>query len=187
MNCLPIIVLSGPSGSGKTTLCRKLADKLGFHFSVSHTTRKPREGEKTSLDYHFVSLPIFNRMVAEGEFIESAEVYGNWYGTSFKEVEDALKVKKGVILDLDPHGALAIQKKYPGALLVFIRPPTHRDLASRLSQRGTDSQEAMEKRLKKAKEEEQFQKYYDAVVVNKEVSQALSDLELLINNHIKNI
>lgn len=181
----PLIVLSGPSGSGKTTLCRSLAGKLGLHFSISHTTRKPREGEKNGLDYHFVSLKEFKRMDGDGELIESAEVYGNWYGTSFAEVEGAHA--KGVILDLDPNGALAIKRKYPQSFLIFIRPPTHRDLEARLSQRGTESKEALVYRLQKASEEEKFQKYYDAVVTNKELSQALLELEKLIKEYILNI
>ena len=180
-----IIVLSGPSGSGKTTLCRELAARRGLYFSISHTTRKPREGEKNGLAYHFVDLSEFKKMEVLGELIESAEVYGNCYGTSLGEVEKGMQ--KGVILDLDTQGALAMKKKYPTALLIFIRPPSHEDLHARLSQRGTESKEVLARRLKQAGNEEQFQKYYDAVVTNKDLNQALNELELLINKNSLNI
>ncbi|MDO8519100.1 MAG: guanylate kinase [Deltaproteobacteria bacterium] len=179
----PIIILSGPSGSGKTTLCRQLASHLKLHFSVSHTTRNPRGNEKNGVDYHFVSREEFKKREESGEFVESAEVYGNHYGTSVSEIEKG----KGVILDVDPQGALAIKKKYPQALLLFIRPPTHDDLKERLAQRGTDSKEVLEGRLKKAVEEEKFQKFYDAVVVNQELSKAFSELKFLIEKYISNI
>ena len=180
-----IVVLSGPSGSGKTTLRRRLAKKLGLHFSVSHTTRKLREGEKDGLDYHFVSLSDFQKMADHGELVESAEVYGNWYGTSIQEIERG--ASHGIIMDVDPQGALAIKKKYPKALLLFILPPTHQDLEARLAGRGAEGAEVRAKRLLKAKEEEQFKKYYSAVVTNRELPQALNELESLINKHMLSI
>lgn len=180
-----IIVISGASGSGKTTLCRMLADRLGFHYGVSHTTRPKRGNEVEGKDYYFVDTKIFDQMVADDQFLEWALVYGNKYGTSKKMVSDSQKAGQGVVLDVDTQGALAIQAKCPEAFLIFLKAPSHEVLKERLIQRGTDSSASLENRLKQAYYEENLQDRYDAVVVNEDLNQTYQALENLIKNRLK--
>lgn len=162
-----LFVVSAPSGAGKTTLCRKAGEVLeGLLHSVSYTTRAPRPGEVQDVHYTFIDQDEFRGMIAEGDFIEWAEVHGNFYGTSRKRIEDIINGGNDVILDIDVQGARQIREHYPESTLLFILPPSMPVLEKRLFDRMSDSPEVIGKRLRKAREEISEYKYYDYVIVN---------------------
>src|SRR5208337_2900692 len=135
-----ILVISAPSGSGKSTLVRRLiASQPDLAFSVSHTTRPRREGEREGRDYFFVNRRRFERMIAAGEFIEWAEVFGHLYGTSKAQIDKALAVGRDVLLDIDVQGHRQVRQRLPEALSVFVLPPSFRELKRRLTDRHSDS------------------------------------------------
>jgi len=176
-----LLVVSAPSGTGKTTLCRMLLKEFqNMEFSVSYTTRKPREGEVNGRDYFFVSKEEFERMIEEGDFLEWAEVYGNYYGTSKKQVLKALEEGKDILLDIDVQGALQVKKNFPEAVLVFILPPSFAELEKRLRKRGTDTEEVIKKRLKVAREEIKKAPLYDYLIVNDKLEEAYSKLKSVV-------
>ncbi len=175
-----LFVLSGPSGSGKTTLCRELAKKYDWYYSISHTTRKKRAFEKNGVDYFFVSCEEFTRMIQAYEFLEWAVVYENDYGTSQVKVEEALARGQSVVVDVDTQGALSIKKIMPQAVLIFIQPPQIEELKKRLTLRGGDSEEEIQKRMRQAEHEMQFQKQYDFVVVNDDLQKATQALDHIV-------
>jgi len=176
-----LIVISAPSGTGKTTLCHMLLKEFPkMEFSVSYTTRKPRPNEKDGVDYHFVTKEQFLKMVEEGDFLEWAEVYGNLYGTSKSQVLKALEEGKDVLLDIDPQGALQVKKNFPEAVLIFVLPPSLKELEKRLRKRGTDDEATIEKRLKVARKELQTALKYDYLVVNDELNLAFNALKSII-------
>jgi guanylate kinase len=162
-----LFVVSAPSGAGKTTLCRRAGVELqGLMHSVSYTTRAPRPGEIPDVHYTFVDHDKFHVMVADGEFIEWAEVHGNFYGTSKGRIEVIVNAGNDVILDIDVQGARHIRERYPESILIFVLPPSLPALEQRLFSRMSDSAEVIERRLKKAREEIGEYKYYDYVIVN---------------------
>jgi len=162
-----LFVVSAPSGAGKTTLCRRAGVVLpGLLHSVSYTTRAPRPGEIPNVHYTFVNRDEFHTMVADGEFIEWAEVHGNFYGTSKGRIEAIVSAGNDVILDIDVQGARHIRDHYPESILIFILPPSIAALEQRLFSRMSDSAEVIGGRLKKAREEISEYKYYDYVIVN---------------------
>ncbi|MDE0835779.1 MAG: guanylate kinase [Akkermansiaceae bacterium] len=153
-----LLVVSGPSGSGKTTLCRRLADEGEVNYSISCTTRAPRPGEVNGLDYHFLSRDEFITKRDGGEFLESAEVHGNLYGTLKSEVTDRLEQGADVVMDLDVQGAAQVRACTDtviriAAVDLFVMPPEKEELLTRLSGRGTDSTEVIALRMKNALEE----------------------------------
>ncbi len=180
MKKAPLIVVSGASGSGKTTLCRLVAQKLGLHYAISHTTRSQREGEREGVDYYFIDKPRFDAMVKDNEFLESAEVYGNFYGTSKKTLFDFLKRGQGVIVDVDTQGASSIKKNLPESLHIFIQIPSFDELKKRLIQRRTDAPDVLERRLKQAAFEESHKDQYDHIILNDNLEHAYSLLEGII-------
>jgi guanylate kinase len=176
-----LFVLSGPSGSGKSTILaivKKTVSGLGY--SVSHTTRKPRASEADGKDYHFVSRKVFDRMEREGAFVEYAEVYGHLYGTSRASVDPLLAGDLDVVLDVDHQGAFNIRKKYPDSRLIYVLPPSLETLRQRLSSRGSDSPEAVEGRLSKAMAEISRCFFYDYIVINKDLDEAVADVAGII-------
>ncbi|WP_457680197.1 guanylate kinase [Thermovibrio sp.] len=176
-----LIVISAPSGTGKTTLCHMLLKEfLNMEFSISYTTRKPREGEVNGRDYFFITKEEFLRKVEEGDFLEWAEVYGNLYGTSKSQVLKALREGKDVLLDIDTQGALQVKKNFPEAVLIFILPPSLKELERRLRKRGKDPEEVIEKRLKVAREEIKRAPLYDYIVVNDLLEVAYEKLKSII-------
>ena len=176
-----LIVISAPSGTGKTTLTRMLLEEFPhMEFSVSFTTRPPRPGEVNGKDYWFVSKEEFLKRIEEGDFLEWAEVYGNLYGTSKSQVLKALNEGKDVLLDIDPQGALQVKENFPDAVLIFILPPSLKELERRLRKRGTDSEEVIEKRLKIAREEIRRAPLYDYIVVNDSLEVAYGRLKSII-------
>ncbi len=176
-----LIVISAPSGTGKTTLTHMLLKEFpDMEFSVSYTTRKPRPGEVNGKDYFFVDRETFEKMVEEGDFLEWAEVYGNLYGTSKSQVLKALNEGKDILLDIDTQGALQVKKNFPEAVLIFILPPSFKELERRLRSRGTDDEETIEKRLRIARKEVERAPLYDYIVVNDVLENAYEKLRSIV-------
>lgn len=176
------VVICGPSGVGKGTLIELLqkyfpADKFGF--SVSHTTRKPREGEEDGTHYHFSTVDEIKKEIDAGKFVEYAEVHGNYYGTSVESVESVQKQNLICLLDIDIQGAQLVKKSTLDARYLFIAPPSMEQLEKRLRGRKTDSEEAMQRRLANAKGELEYgleEGNFDAVLVNEELDAALQEM-----------
>jgi guanylate kinase len=180
-----LVVISGPSGVGKTTLLRKLlADLPELIPSVSATTRPPRAGEVDGIDYHFLPLEEFERRQAAGEFLECCRVYGrqHWYGTLVDEVAPRMAAGKWVVLEIDVEGTLSILGRYPDAITIFVEPSHPDQLLKRLQGRGTESPEAMTRRLEVARRELHEAHRYRHRVVNENVDVALADVERILAN-----
>ncbi|MDQ6891995.1 MAG: guanylate kinase [Acidobacteriota bacterium] len=178
-----LFIVSSPSGGGKTTLIRRLlADPPGtpLHFSVSHTTRPMRAGETQGREYHFVSLPEFQKMVGRDEFLEHNEVHDNFYGTSKAEVLPRLAAGEDVVLDIDVKGARDLRKVYPDAVMVFIVPSSQPELQKRLLLRGLDDEEVIRKRLISAAKEIQEASEYEYVIVNDDLDRATLELQSIV-------
>jgi guanylate kinase len=176
------LILSSPSGAGKTTLARALlASDAGLISSVSVTTRPPRAGEEEGESYFFVSVERFEAMRGGGELLESAEVFGNFYGTPAQPVKDALAQGKDIIFDVDWQGAGSIASILPeDTVRVFILPPSAEELARRIHTRGTDAMEVIENRLRAAAQEISHWNEYDYVLVNRDVGESLSALKAIL-------
>ena len=176
-----IVIISAPSGSGKSTLVRRLiASQPDLVFSVSYTTRPRRAGEKEGRDYFFVTRKQFERMVAAGEFIEWAEVFGHLYGTSKRHLDKALAAGRDVLLDIDVQGHKQVRKRLTEALSVFIMPPSFRELKRRLTQRHSDSPQVIARRLAAARQEIVHWPEYDYLVVNDRLPLATQALEAIV-------
>lgn len=176
-----LIIISAPSGSGKSSLASGLFRSTeGVVFSVSHTTRPPRGREQNGEDYFFVDQDIFRRMAERGDFLEWAHVYGNYYGTSRRFVEEQLDAGRDVLLDIDVQGALKVKEQVPEALMVFVLPPSYQELEKRLRNRGLDDTEVIEKRLQIASSEIKYYKDYDYVIINKNLEEAIRELQDIV-------
>jgi guanylate kinase len=174
-------VVSAPSGSGKTTLCRKLTSLIDrLDYSVSYTTRLPRNNEVEGEDYFFVSKDRFEEMVDQGSFAEWALVYGNYYGTSKDFMDKSLESGHDLLLDVDTVGALKIKRLYPEAILIFVLPPSLAELKRRLEGRAQDDEEVVRKRIREAKRELDAVSSYDYMVVNDTLEDALLRLHAII-------
>lgn len=182
MNTLPgiLYVLSAPSGAGKTSMVKALLKaNNGIRLSVSYTTRAARPGETEGRDYHFVSREQFESMLANQEFLESAEVYGNYYGTSKAGIERDLEVGRDILLEIDWQGAAQVQHHFPEAVSIFILPPSFNALRTRLTSRGQDSMEVIEARLAAAAEDVSHAEAFDYIIVNDDFDEALLDLSAI--------
>lgn len=176
-----LFVVSAPSGAGKTTLCQRLRELLpDIRFSVSYTTRPPRKGEINDVHYSFVDEEEFRAMISEGEFVEWAEVHGNFYGTSRKRVEDIINGGFDVLLDIDVHGARKIKDRFPQSILIFVLPPSMKALKDRLSKRMTESEDIMKRRLQNAIDEIKEFINYDYVIINDILDEAVRDISCII-------
>jgi len=176
-----IFVISAPSGTGKTTLIRILMSRFPeMVFSVSCTTRPPRPGELHGRDYFFITETEFKNMVEHGEMLEWAKVHGHYYGTPLPFIKEKLAAGKDIILDIDVQGARQVKEKLPEAILIFIIPPSLKELKKRLLKRSTESLEIIAKRLKVAQKEIEMAKEFDFIVVNTEIKTALKELEGII-------
>lgn len=177
-----LFIYSGPSGVGKGTLLKPLIDEGAAVLSVSATTRAPRPGEKDGVDYHFVSKEEFEKMIASGEMLEYASYSGNYYGTPRRFVEEELKSGKNVVLEIEVQGAMQVHKIAPEGIMIFVVPPSLRELRERLEGRGTETREAVEKRLAAAAGEIGFSEEYDFIIVNDELSSAREELAAIIKS-----
>lgn len=176
-----LYIFSAPSGGGKSSLARALVETdPGTVLSVSHTTRSPRPGERDGVDYHFVDKRQFKTMVDAAEFLEHAEVFDNYYGTSKKTIEALLDRGRNVILDIDWQGMREIKKRMPDAISVFILPPSREELRKRLQDRKQDSDEVVERRMRDAVNEMSHYGEFDLVVLNDDFDAALEDLRTII-------
>ncbi len=178
-----VVVLSGPSAVGKSTVVRCLRDRVpDLYFSVSATTRAPRPGEVDGVDYHFVTPDEFQRLIDDGALLEWAEIHGGLHrsGTPARPVRDGARSGRPVLIEVDLAGARAIKKVMPEAFTVFLAPPSWEALEARLTGRGTESADVMQRRLATAREELAAQADFDAVVVNSELESACAELIALI-------
>jgi guanylate kinase len=172
-----ILIVSGPSGSGKSTLVQRLRDLPDIMFSVSSTTRPPRATESPGKCYDFIPEEEFQRRVAAGEFLEYAQVFGrHWYGTPRQIVDEARRTGRDLVLEIDVQGARQVKEKLPEAIAIFIVPPSRQDLERRLRSRGQDSDEAIARRLERARQEMARSVEYDFVVVNDDLERASSEV-----------
>jgi guanylate kinase len=176
-----VIVVSAPSGAGKTTVvARVLREVPGLRFSVSHTTRPPRAGEREGVDYHYVDRPTFERLRADGKLLESAEVHGNLYGTGRAEIDRARAEGVDVLLDLDVQGAAQVRERMKDAVTVFILPPSYQELEQRLRRRGQDDEPTIERRLAAAAREIGAFENYDYALVNDDFDACVEGLKCII-------
>lgn len=178
-----LIVVAGPSGVGKGTVCAKVFDSLiDLEFSVSATTRKPREGEVDGVNYFYVSQDKFDQMIEKNEFLEYANVFDNKYGTPKEYVFNKLKSGKDVLLEIDVQGAMMVMESCSDAVFIFILPPDKNELTQRLINRGTESKEQLDLRINKAKEEIGYADKFDYVVVNDKVDLAAQQVISIITS-----
>jgi guanylate kinase len=177
-----LLIVSGPSGSGKSTLVQKILELPGTMPSISCTTRARRATEASGKCYDFVSETEFDAMVARGEFLEFARVFGKYsYGTPKKWLEESRKRKLDLVLEIDVQGAAQVKDKLPESVAIFILPPSREELERRLRNRGQDSDEEIARRLAKARDEiEAFGKYYDFCVVNEDVERAGREVQAIV-------
>ena len=177
-----LLVLSAPSGAGKTTLAHMLLDEFPLsRFSVSHTTRPPRGQEKDGVDYHFVDTLKFQQMIERKEFVEWAEVYGNFYGSSRSIIDEAYTSRGIAVFDIDVQGGTSIKRKYPDAITIFILPPSMEELERRLRQRATDSDDVIRRRMLVSRAEvEKGVETYDYLIINDRLEDAFSQLRSIV-------
>ena len=176
-----LIVVSGPSGAGKGTICKALLEKHDDLFiSVSATTRQPRAGEVDGVNYHFITKEDFIKRVEQKDFLEYAEVYGNYYGTPKSKVEEMLNSGKNVILEIDIQGALKVKENFKEGVFIFILPPSMEELKQRIIKRGSETPESLMRRFKSAYKEINYISKYNYAVVNDIVDVAVSKIEGII-------
>lgn len=174
-------IVSGPSGVGKSTVLKSLLERRrDVYFSVSATTREIRPGEENGVHYHFLEVDTFRQWIAREEFLEYAEYVGNFYGTPKRYVDEAMDRGEDVILDIEIQGAIQVKSKRPETVSVFIAPPSWTELEHRLTERGTDSPDKIQKRLLRAKVEFQTAHTYDYFVINDNVENAVRELEAIM-------
>ena len=174
-------IISGPSGVGKSTVLSALLERRpNVYFSVSATTRDPRPGELDGIHYHFMDVDSFRKWIAMDQFLEYAEYVGNFYGTPKRFVDEAMDQGKDVILDIEVQGAIQVTSKRPDTVRIFIAPPSWAELERRLTERGTDSTDKIQKRLLRAKVEFQTAHTYDYFVINDTVENAVKELDAIM-------
>ena len=179
-----LFIISGPSGSGKTTLCSAVLKRFpGMRYSVSYTTRKPRNGEENGVDYHFVKNKDFKDKIKSGEWAEWAEVHGNYYGTSAQFLDEAMDSGHDVILDIDVQGTIRLLDRHPKSVTIFIMPPSMEELERRLTSRNTDCSETVARRLENAKMEMAKKDLYLHVIINDQLQEAVDRLIAVIENY----
>ena len=182
-----IFIISAPSGCGKTSLVKELCyANSSIEQTTSYTTRQMREGEENSKDYHFVSTEIFLKKINQRHFIEYQAVYNNYYGTTYRSIEEITDKGKDAILEIDYKGMLSIKKALPNAVSIYILPPNIKELEKRLVNRGLDEKEVIRRRISQASHELKFSRFSDFTIINDKFNKALSSLkELILLNQIK--
>lgn len=177
-----LLIVSGPSGVGKGTVCKDLIESdKDIVFSVSSTSRKPREGEVDGINYNFISKEDFETKIEKGEFLEHAFVHTNYYGTSKEFVEKGINSGKIVLLEIDVQGALQVKEKHPEVITVFILPPSMEELERRIVDRDTETQAEIDKRMSNAYKEIDLVDKYDYFVVNDDLEAAIDNIKSIIN------
>ena len=178
-----LFAVAAPSGTGKSSLVKALLE-LDSHLvlSISHTTRMPRGQEQPGREYHFVDEATFRDMIRAGEFVEWAEVHGNFYGTSRGAIEDRIVGGHDVLLEIDWQGALQIKKLFPNAVLIFLLPPSWEELLLRLQRRGEDDLQVIERRMANARVEVAQARHFDFVIINFLFETALFDLKAIVHS-----
>lgn len=182
-----LIVISGPSGAGKGTVCKELMKKYNYNISVSATTRSPREGEVDGVNYHFLDKKDFEKRLSNNEFLEYAQVYGNYYGTFKKTVEDELIKGNNMILEIDIQGTLQVQKVYKNAIYIFLLPPSIKELKNRILKRGSETEYSFNLRFSSVSEELKYMSRYDYAVVNDDLDNAVDKVHSIINTEMNRI
>jgi guanylate kinase len=191
-----LFIVTAPSGAGKTTLVRGLLQRdARVQLSISYTTRDPRPGEENGREYHFVDVPTFRALRDRGEFLEWAEVHGNYYATSKVWLKEQISAGRDTLLEIDWQGAQQVRKHFPDAVGVFILPPSMEELESRLRGRGTDSDDVISRRLLGARGEMRHVAEFDYVIINNEIDAALDDLVAVVraarlryaNQHLRHL
>ena len=178
---ISVFIISAPSGSGKSTLVHRLLQSdPNLAFSISYTTRLPRGAEVNGVDYNFLSREQFEEHLARDEFLESAEVYGNYYGTHRSAIDNAIRERKDLVLDIDVQGARQLKVAIPGAISIFVLPPSREVLEQRLRARSQDSEEVIQRRLKAAAEEVRNYIQYDYVLINREIEKSAGRLATIV-------
>lgn len=180
-----LFILSAPSGAGKSSLIKALLNQPSarkMQVSVSHTTRSIRPGEEDGKHYHFVTKSAFEKLIEKKSFYEHAEVFGNYYGTSESAIDEQLAKGIDVLLDIDWQGAQQVRMKKPSVTTIFICPPSKAELEKRLQGRGQDSQNTINDRMAQAKSECSHYQEFDYIIINDDFEQALSDLNVIVNN-----
>jgi len=176
-----LFVVAAPSGGGKTSLTRALLEREpAIMLSVSYTTRPPRPGEKEGVDYHFITPARFEELKAAGEFLEHAQVHGNWYATSATWLKRQIDAGQDVLLEIDWQGAAQVRKLIPASVHIFILPPSLALLEERLVRRGQDDKDTIARRLNAAREEMRHCGEFDYVIINQEFALALDDLSAIV-------
>ncbi len=175
-----MLLISGPSGSGKSTICKRLLEDPRVVFSVSATTRTKRDGEVDGRDYYFLSVEEFNAKRASGEFLESAEVYGNLYGTLRGPMQEAIAAGSIYLVEIDVQGAMQLLAGKEEGIYIFIAPPSMEELEARLRGRGSETPESLERRLGKAEDEYRERKRYDHVIVNDNLDDAVDEVRRIV-------
>lgn len=178
-----LIVISGFSGVGKGTVVKRLVSDFGYNLSVSATTRSPRDGEVNGREYYFMDRSEFENLIDYGGFIEWTQYVENYYGTPKKYVEEGLEAGRDIILEIEVMGALNVKEQFPDALLIFISAPSIAELKNRLAGRGTESEETIIKRLKKATEEAEDMDKYDYVIVNDDLEECIRTVDSVIKSY----
>lgn len=176
-----LIIVSGPAGTGKGTICKEVLKRNpDIVFSVSATTRKPREGEVDGVNYHFISEDEFKEMIANNEFLEHAYVHTNYYGSPKKQVIDEIESGKIVLLEIDVQGAMQVKENYDEAIFIFLLPPSMGELRRRIVARNTETKEEIDKRMENAYKEVDQLDEYDYFVINEDLDEAISQVENII-------
>ena len=176
-----LIVISGASGTGKGTVCKELlARERGVAFSVSATSRAPREGEQDGREYYFRTRAEFEAMIAEGAFLEYADVYGNYYGTPFAPIEARRSAGEDILLEIDTQGALNVMERCPDGTFIFLLPPSLEELRRRITGRGTESEESLARRLAAARDEIRLGRRYRYAVLNDTVEDATTRIQTIL-------
>ncbi len=180
-----IIVVAAPSGSGKTTIVKRILNKFpAIIFSISATTRKKRDNETDGVEYFFITEDEFKQKIKNNEFAEWERFYDYYYGTPKSFVDEIIRLKKTVLLELDVNGALSIKKNYPNAHLIYIVPPSKEELIKRLTARNTESEEDLKKRIERAKMELSLKDEFDYLIPNDDLEKAVHEAESLIKKII---
>ncbi len=178
-----LFVISGPSGAGKSTIVRALRERVeGLGYSISHTSRKRRSNEKDGIDYHFVDNKRFEEMIEEGAFVEWAKVYDDYYGTSFASLNSQTDLGLDVALDLDAQGAKNIKGHFENSISVYVLPPSFEILEKRLKKRATDRESVIEARMEKALGEIRKAGWYEYIIINDDLENAVREMESLIRS-----